>query len=153
LGQDALLAITKQLAAQRKATTSGVVAAVKAARDAAGKAPDQDLAEALLAHKSDGAGYRPAVTTAVLLRAPEDGGPTRALRPLVKVSAAHTCLFRPEILRPVKALGDKTVPALIESRKESSETRHWAVSTLEGMGKRIPGDAVQTKDNQVLADV
>jgi tetratricopeptide (TPR) repeat protein len=153
LGQDAVLAITKQLAAQRKATTSSVAAAVKVARDAAGKATDTDLCEALLRTKSEGLGYRPAVVTAVLLRALAHVGTTPALRQLVKVAGDHGGLFRPEIARHVKALGEKTVPALIESRKESSEVRHWAVSQLEGMGKRIPGDAVQTKDNQVLADV
>ncbi|WP_336139508.1 HEAT repeat domain-containing protein, partial [Klebsiella pneumoniae] len=47
-----------------------------------------------------------------------------------------------------------SIPALVETRKDSSsELRHWAYAQLEAMGKRIPGDAVQTKDNQVLADV
>ncbi len=153
LGQDALPAITKQLSAQRKAGSMGVAAAVKAARDAAGKSPDIDLGQALLDHKSDGPGYRPAVTTAVLLRALAHIGTTPALRQLVKVSVDHNGAFKNEVARQVKALGDKAVPALIESRKESSEIRHWAVAQLESMGKRIPGDAVQTKDNQVLADV
>jgi tetratricopeptide (TPR) repeat protein len=53
----------------------------------------------------------------------------------------------------LKALGDKAIPGLILSRKEpSSELRHWAAGQLEGMGKRVPGDAVQTKDNQVLGE-
>ncbi|MBX3209501.1 MAG: tetratricopeptide repeat protein [Labilithrix sp.] len=154
LGQDAIPAIAKQLAAQRKASTISVQAAVKVARDAAGKGSDTDLCSALLATKSDGAGYRPAVTTAVLLRALAHAGTTPGLRQLVKVAGDHGNVFRPEVARHLKALGDKAVPALIETRKEpSSELRHWSTSQLEGMGKRIPGDAVQTKDNQVLADV
>ena len=154
LGQDALDAITRQLATQRKASAGAVAAAVKEARDAAGKAPDLDLCEALLATKSEGVGYRPAVTTAVLLRALAHIGTTPALRQLVKVAGDHNGAFKPLVARHLKALGDKAVPALIEARKESSsELRHWAVSQLEGMGKRIAGDAVQTKDNQVLADV
>ena len=72
----------------------------------------------------------------------------------MKVAGDHNGAFRPEITRQVRALGDKAVPALIETRKDSSsELRHWAYDQLEAMGKRIPGDAVQTKDNQVLADV
>jgi hypothetical protein len=153
LGPDAVAAITKQLAAQRKATTTTVAGSVKAARDAAGKPAELDLEDALLKTKSDGGGYRAAVTTAVLLHTLSRIGTTPALRQLVKVAGDHGGLFRPEIARHLKALGDKAVPALIESRKEASEVRHWAVSQLEGMGKRIPGDAVQTKDNQVLADV
>jgi tetratricopeptide (TPR) repeat protein len=76
------------------------------------------------------------------------------VRQLVKVAGDHNGAFRPEITRQLRALGDRSVPALIETRKDSSsELRHWAYNQLEAMGKRIPGDAVQTKDNQVLADV
>ncbi|MBX3199696.1 MAG: hypothetical protein KF894_16290 [Labilithrix sp.] len=154
LGQDAIPAITKVLAAQRKASTVSVQGAIKAARDAAGKGAESDVATQLLATKVDGPGYRPAVTTAVLLRALAHAGTTAGLRQLIKVAGDHGNVFRPEVARHLKALGDKAVPALIESRKEpSSELRHWAAAQLEGMGKRIAGDAVQTKDNQVLADV
>ena len=154
LGQDAVEAITRQLAVQRKATQGSVAAAIKVARDAAGRPAELDYGDALLKTKSDGGGYKPAVTTAVLLRALARIGTTPALRQLVKVAGDHNGAFKPEVARHLKALGDKAVPALIETRKESSsELRQWAVSQLEGMGKRIAGDAVQTKDNQVLADV
>ncbi|OJY21116.1 MAG: hypothetical protein BGO98_14190 [Myxococcales bacterium 68-20] len=155
LGQDAVPVITKQLATQRKANTIAVAAAVKAARDATRKSAEStDLCDALLETKSEGGGYTPAVTTAVLLRALAHAGTTPALRQLIKVAGDHGNAFRPEVARHLKELGDKAVPALIETRKEpSSELRRWAASQLEGMGKRIAGDAVQTKDNQVLADV
>lgn len=153
LGQGAIPAITKQLAVQRKTGAGPISAAVKTAKDAAGKSHEVDLYEALLKTKSEGAGYRPAVTTVVLLQALAHIGTTPALKQLAKVSVDHNGLLRQEVARHVKALGDKAVPALIESRKESNEIRHWAVAQLESMGKRIPGDAVQTKDNQVLADV
>lgn len=155
LGPSAVPAITAQLAAQRKANTAVVVAAIKAARDTT-RAPAEgaDLCDALLEAKSEGAGYAPAVTTAVLLRALAHIGTTPALRQLIKVAGDHASALRPEVARHVKALGDKAVPALIEARKEpSSELRRWAAAQLEGMGKRIAGDAVQTKDNRVLADV
>lgn len=154
LGQDAVQAITRRLDAQRKASSAAVAAAVKAARDAAGRPPNLDLRDALLETKSDGPGYAPAVTTATLLHALARIGTTPALRQLIKVAGDHGGAFRTEVARHVTALGDKAVPALIETRKESSsELRRWAASQLEGMGKRIAGDAVQTRDNRVLADV
>jgi tetratricopeptide (TPR) repeat protein len=154
LGPGSVAAITRQLAALRKTPTASVTTALKAARDAGGKTSDTELYEALLQTKSEGEGYRPAVTTVVLLQVLAHVGTTPALRQLVKVAGDHGGAFRPEVARHLKALGDKAVPALIETRNErSSELRHWAVAQLESMGKRIAGDAVQTKDNQVLADV
>lgn len=155
VGVDALPAITKKLAELRKSTSVGVAVAVKNARDGAPKhVSDVDLADALLKTKTEAAGYKTAVQTAVILRALAHVGTTPSLKQLVKVSSDHNGAFKAEVARHVKALGDKAVPALIETRKDaSSELRHWAFSTLESMGKRVPGDAVQTKDNQVLADV
>jgi tetratricopeptide (TPR) repeat protein len=150
LGADAVAPITRKLAEQRKTSSAPVAAAVKAAA----KSDAADLGEALVETKGDGAGWRTAVTTAILVRALAHAGPTPALRQMIKVAGDCSGAFRPEIARQIKALGDKAVPALIETRKESSsELRHWAFGQLEAMGKRIPGDAVQTKDNQVLADV
>jgi tetratricopeptide (TPR) repeat protein len=63
-------------------------------------------------------------------------------------------VLRPELSRQVKAMGERAIAALIEARRDPSpETRTWATNLLEGMGKKTPGDAVQSKDNQVLADV
>jgi tetratricopeptide (TPR) repeat protein len=155
LGADATTAIGKKLAEERKASTSSVGVAIKAARDEAPKtAGEIELGDALLRTKTDGPGYRAAVTIVALIRALAHVGTTPALRQMVRVALDHGGAFRPEIARQVKTLGDKAVPALIETRKESSsELRHWAYSQLESMGKRVPGDAVQTKNNQVLADV
>jgi tetratricopeptide (TPR) repeat protein len=153
LGQDAVPAIGRKLAALRKATSPSVSGAIKAAREAAGSA-DGDLEDALLQTKSDEPAYPTAVTTATLLGALARIGTTPAVRQLIKVAVDHSSAFRPEVARHVKALGDRAVPALIETRKESSsELRHWAYAQLESMGKRVAGDAVQTKDNQVLTDV
>ncbi len=147
LGEGALGAITKELATARKAQTPPVAAAVRAAKDG-------DVGDALLATKADGPGWRPAVVTTILLRALARMGTSPAIKQLIRVGGDHGGAFRPEVARHLKALGDKAVPALIESRKEpSSDLRHWAAGQLEGMGKRIPGDAVQTKDNAILAEV
>ncbi len=165
VSQDAVPAITKQLTSLRKTPqTAGVQSALKAARDALGKEANKDkdkdkdkeidLLDALVKTRSDGQGYRTAITTAALLRALAHIGTTPAVKQLVKVAVDHGGSLRSEVARHVKALGDKAIPALIETRKEpSSELRHWSFSQLEAMGKRVPGDAVQTKDNQVLADV
>jgi tetratricopeptide (TPR) repeat protein len=153
LGQSALPAITKKLAELRKAPSASVAATVKVARDA--KGGDGDLCEAILNQaRGDGSGYKVALTTAALVRALAHIGTTPAARQLVKLAGDHGGVFRPEIARQIKALADKALPALIESRSDATtDVRHWAYSQLEGLGKRIPSDAVQTKDNEVLADV
>lgn len=161
LGQDAVPAITKKLLELRKASTPAVAAAVKQAKEVHGKKLGEgvDLCDALLEARANGAGAagaadKTALVTAALVRALAHAGTTPAVRQLVKIAGDHGGALRPEITRQVRALGDKSLPALIETRKDSSsELRHWAYNQLEAMGKRIPGDAVQTKDNQVLADV
>lgn len=154
LGQDAVPAISKKLAELRKNTSAPIQAAVRQAKEI-GKNDVPDLCEGLLrSSKNDGPGAQQAIITAALIRALAHVGTTPAVRELVKVAGDHSGAFRPEITRQVKALADKAVPALIETRKDtSSDLRHWAYNQLEAMGKRIPGDAVQTKDNQVIADV
>jgi hypothetical protein len=157
LGQDAVPAITKKLAELRKSGSPPVVAAVKQAKEARGKklGDGVDLCDALLeAPQTDAAGTNTALVTAALVRALVHAGTTPAVRQLVKLAGDHNGALRPEITRQVRGLGDRSLPALIEARKDSSsELRHWAVNQLEAMGKRIPGDAVQTQDHQVLADV
>ena len=154
LGQDALPAITKKLTELRKTPGAAVVAAIKPAKVAEGG----DLCEAMLKLRASGTpdtlGAKTTLTTAALIRALAHAGTTPAIRQLVKLAGDANGAYRPELTRQTRALGDKAVPALIESRKDaSSEVRHWASNQLEAMGKRIPGDAVQTRDNQVLADV
>ena len=150
LGQDAVVSITKKLAELRTVQAASVTAALKGAKVSEGS----DLCETLLKGKVDGPGGKAALTTAALIRALAHAGTTPAVRQLVKVAGDAGGAFRPEVTRQTRALADKAVPALIEARKDSSsDVRHWASNQLEALGKRIPGDAVQTKDNQVLADV
>lgn len=151
LGPEAVPAITKKLAELRKASTPAVVAAVKPAKDAKDA---KDLCDALLDRPAAESGAKTALVTAALIRALAHAGTTPAVRQLVKVAGDHAGAFRPEVTRQIRALGDRALPALIETRKDASaDLRHWAYGQLEAMGKRIPGDAVQTHDNQVLADV
>lgn len=157
LGRSAVPAIAKKLAELRKGSTAAVAAVVKPAKEAKGKklGDGVDLCDALLElPKTDAPAAKTAIVTAALVRALAHAGNTPAARQLVKVAGDHNGAFRPEITRQIRALGDRSLPALIETRKDASpELRHWAYAQLEAMGKRIPGDAVQTKDYQVLADV
>ena len=148
LGQDAVTAIAKKLAELRKTSSPPVIAAVKQVKDG------PDLLDKLLELPRPDAGGKAALVTAALIRALAHAGTTAAVRQLVKLAGDHSAAFRPEITRQVRALGDRALPALIETRKDASaDLRHWAYGQLEAMGKRIPGDAVQTHDSQVLADV
>lgn len=146
LGADAVPAIAKELATLRKA--SAAAPAVRLATKEGG-----DLADALVATRTEETAWKPAVETAVLLRALAHAGTTPAVAELIRVAGDHGGAFKPEVALRLKALGDRAVPGLILSRKEpSGELRHWAAGQLESLGKRVPGDAVQTKDNQVLAE-
>jgi tetratricopeptide (TPR) repeat protein len=145
LNADAVPAIAKELAAQRKAQAQ---AAMKVASKDGG-----DIGDALVATKGEPTSWKPAVETVWLVRGLAHAGTTPAVAEIIRAGGDSGGAFKPEVARQLKALGDKAVPALILSRKEpSSELRHWAAGQLESMGKRVPGDAVQTKDNQVLAE-
>lgn len=146
LGSEAVPAITKKLDALRKASLPQVQTIVKGTKVESG-----DLCDALARNGGEGQPFAAAIQTAAMLRALAHVGTTPAVRQIVKVGGDHGLSFRPELVRILKALGDKAVPALIETK--TTELRHWGYNQLEAMGKRVPGDAVQTKDNEVLADV
>jgi len=151
-GAEATAAIGRKLAELRRGADDGTFAVVKGVREHA-TATTFDLVEALALLKPD-AGARHALTVACLLRALARAGTTAAVRQMVLASSDVAGAFRPELARQLKLLGDRAVPALVEARGDPSpETRAWASSLLEALGKRTPGDAVQTMDNQVVAGV
>ena len=153
LGADATGAIAQKLAELRTGGDGGMGAAVRAVRDRSGKDGSVDLLEALVTQKPD-AGTTRALTMTSLLRALAHAGTTPAARQLVILASEAGGVLRPELTRQMKAMGDRAVAALIEARRDpSTETRTWASNLLETMGKRTPGEAVQVKDNQALADV
>jgi hypothetical protein len=152
LGADATGAIAQKLAELRKGGDGGMSGAVRAARGS-GKEGSLDLLEALVAQKPDAATLR-ALTVTALLRALAHAGTTPAARQLVLLASEAGGVLRPELTRQMKAMGDRAVAALIEARRDpSNETRTWASNLLDTMGRRTPGEAVQVKDNQALADV
>ncbi|WP_394836868.1 hypothetical protein LVJ94_08160 [Pendulispora rubella] len=62
---------------------------------------------------------------------------------------------REEAGRRLQEMGEVAVPALIEAKGRSNplEVRKWAIAVLEAMNKKVPGEAVQTKDGALLAEV
>jgi tetratricopeptide (TPR) repeat protein len=150
LGPDAVPAIAQRLGEMRKGGDGGTYAVVKGARERSSK---EDLLEALLQLKPDAPAQR-ALTTVALLRGLAHAATTPAARQLVLLASDAGGVLRPELTRQMKAMGDHAIAALIEAKRDpSGETRTWAANLLESMGKRTPGDAVQTKDNQSLSDV
>ncbi len=155
LGPDAVPAITKKLAQLRKERAGGIFAALKLVKEAGRPGDGADLVDGLLrVQRSDGAGYKATLATAVLMRALVKIGTTPAARALVRIASAHDGALRPDVTRAVKVLGERAVPALIELRRAPEQDfKRWASVTLEALGKRIPGDAVQTTNSELLADV
>ncbi len=150
LGPEAVAASSRKLAELRKGGDGGMHAVVKGVREHGGSG---DLLEALVQQRPEAPVVR-ALTTVALLRGLAHAATTPAARQLVLLASDAGGVLRPELSRQMKALGDHATAALIEARRDPSpETRTWAANLLETMGKRTPGEAVQTKDNQALADV
>jgi tetratricopeptide (TPR) repeat protein len=152
LGAGATPAIAKKLSDLRKTGDGGTYSAVKAARERSGGG-SFDLLEALVTQKPEASLTR-ALTTVCLTRALAHAGTTSAVRQLVLVASDAGGVLRPELGRQLKQLGDRAVAGLIEAHRDPSpETRTWASNLLDGLAKRTPGDAVQTRDNQALSDI
>ena len=59
-----------------------------------------------------------------------------------------------EVFTELKRLDERATAALIEARADPSpQVRAWAKDILEALGRRTPGDAVQTTDDQTIIDV
>jgi tetratricopeptide (TPR) repeat protein len=152
LGPGAVPTMAQKLAELRKGGDGGMNAAVKAARER-GKEGSSDLVEALVQQKPDGPTTR-ALTTTALLRGLAHAGTEPAGKQLVLLASEAGGVLRPELSRQMKAMGDRALAPLIEAKRDASpETRTWASNLLEQMGKRTPGEIVQTRDNQALSDV
>jgi hypothetical protein len=77
-----------------------------------------------------------------------------AVREMGALFTAYGELLRPDLERQLVTLGERALPALIEMRRaEAKEVRVWALKLLEALSKAIPGEAVQTGDDQLLAEV
>lgn len=116
-------------------------------------ADDFDLAAALVALPSaDADAYRALLGTTCILQSLARDGREPAVSRMILVSADHGGLLRFEVMRRMKALGEKAVAPLVRARADK-RVRGFAWSALDAMNKKIPGDAVQTKSNAILGDV
>ncbi len=158
LGPGAVSALAEELAARRRATTPeldrAVATTVKGASPKGPAARDDDLLDDLLHLPPSSEAVRAALTTECTLRALAHVGTPAAVGELAALSADYGGAFRPELAAAVKQLGDRAVPGLIRARRGTTPAvARWATGQLEGMNRRVPGDCVQTKDTDVLADV
>ena len=81
-------------------------------------------------------------------------GSVEAVRGLIDVYVRYGEFLRVDTQLQLEALGDRAVPALIETRRHPAEkVAKWAARELDTLGKAIPSETVQTPDLQVLADV
>jgi tetratricopeptide (TPR) repeat protein len=98
--------------------------------------------------------WRDLTSVLALLRMLESVGSVEAVRGLVDVYARFGEFLRITTQNALARLGERAVPALIEAQRHPAEKiSKWAVRQLDMLGKGIPGEAVQTQDQAVLADV
>ena len=100
------------------------------------------------------AAWRDLVAVLGMERALAHVGTTPAVREMVGLFSAFGDLVRVDLQRQIGKLGERAVAALIEARHAGEpRMQAWAARQLETLGKAVPGEAVQTSDHQVLADV
>jgi hypothetical protein len=117
-------------------------------------AKGDDWVATLLAFPPTGVSYQTALTTACLAEALAQIGTTEAVHQVVLVARDQGGVYRPEVAALLQKLGDRATAGLIlASHDPSRDLARWASGELEALGKRVPGDAVQTRSNQVLSDV
>jgi hypothetical protein len=100
------------------------------------------------------AAWRDAASILGLSRLLAHIGTTPAVRELAGIYPGFGDVFRIDVERAMRGLGERAVATLIELRRgDAKPLRPWAAKLLDALGKAVPGEAVQTADNQVLADV
>jgi tetratricopeptide (TPR) repeat protein len=81
-------------------------------------------------------------------------GTTGAARELCAMFGPYKDVLRLDLERQLVIFGERALPALIEMRRaEAKEQRIFALKVLEALAKAIPGEAVQTADDQLLVEV
>jgi hypothetical protein len=81
-------------------------------------------------------------------------GSVESARELIEIYVRFGEFLRVDTQLQLQKLGNKAVAALIEARRHRAEKiARWAERQLDTLGKAIPGEAVNTTDYQVLADV
>lgn len=150
-GSDSTEVIAAELRQLRQLDDARVMGLMRELHERGGRAVD--LVDALAQLRPDPAVER-ALATVSLMRALARVGTTPAIRQLVLVAGDAGGVYRRELFRELTQLDERAIAALIEARASPSpEMRLWAKDTLEALGRRTPGDTVQTTNDQVLIDV
>lgn len=120
-----------------------------------GKVETPDYLAILVQHPQPASkAWADAVAVVAMSRMLATIGTVESARELIDVHTRFGDFLRVDVQLQLSKMGDKAVAALIEARKHKAEKiAKWAVRHLDGMGKAIPSEAVQTEDHQVLADV
>jgi len=104
--------------------------------------------------RPDSKAWQDLVALAAMSRALVHVGTVEAARELVDVCVRFGDLLRVDTQLQLAKLGDRAVAALIEARRhQAPKISNWAERQLDALGKGIPSEAVQTTDQQVLADI
>ncbi|CAN5215310.1 hypothetical protein BH09MYX1_BH09MYX1_46450 [soil metagenome] len=156
-----LASVTLDLAALRKRSDPAAIdARLAVVRKAAGAkyfADDFDLASALTTAGDGGTdagreAFAVLQATFASLRELAAIEAPDAVVEMARVAGDHGFVLQVEVARRIRALDDRAIAGLLLARREPG-LRHFATTTLESMGKRVAGDAVQTKDDQALVDI
>ena len=151
-------AISRKVADLKKTADRDAMSSVLATAKQGGPAGDAKswdwLDRLMAAARPQDPAWRDLVAVLALSRMLAHVESTPAVRELIGIYAAFGDLLRVDVERQIQKLGEHAVAALIEARRAESRTlRAWAGKELDILGKTVPGEAVQTSDNQVLSDV
>ena len=142
----------------KRGTEEGIAAALADARKASPTkywADDFDLLAALQAtHPNPTADDVIAIEIEAIFSKLQAIATTPAITAMIDHAGIHRSQFRFDVARRVRTTGDRALPALILAKGGPVwENKKWAATQLEAMGKRVAGDAVQTKSDDVLVQV
>lgn len=166
LGGEATPAMAAELARQRPGRPAAEVAALLArlrtpagpsatpATPDAGDAADRLDAVLDLPPEAGGPAYAETAVTLCLVRALAHIATPESVAAFAPVALDARGAFAPDVRRHLELLGERATAGLVlMSHSRSLAAEKWAASELETLGKRTPGDAIQTKSKEVLADV
>jgi tetratricopeptide (TPR) repeat protein len=157
-GQLTLPAVSKKLADLKKSADREAMSAVlaKTRQDSGnGKASSGDWLERVMSMpRPQEPAWRDLASLLALSRMLVRIESAPAGRELIGIYASFGDVLRVDVERQIARLGEHAVAPLIDARHgDSRALRAWAAKELDVLGKTVPGEAVQTTDNQVLADV
>jgi hypothetical protein len=157
LGSEATPAMADELARLRPGRpVTEVTALLARARNApdAGDGLDRLNGVLNLRPETSGPAYAQTVVTLCLIRSLALTATPDAVATFAPVALDAHGAFAADVTRHLTALGERATAGLVlMTRGRSAGASRWATSELELLGTRTPGDAVQTKSKEVLAEV